>query len=67
MNFFQGLMNTKEEELRSVYETLKNQFDIILEDVNTVFKISDSDFVSYISEDEDNGNTLRLEFTDTIA
>ena len=31
-----------------------------------MFTISDSDFVSYTSE-EDKGNTLRLEFTDTVS
>jgi len=36
-----------------------------LEDANTVFSVSDNDFVSYIT-DEEKGNKLRLEFTDTV-
>ena len=59
--------NKLEEELRQVYESLKNQFDIILEDASTVFTVSESNFVSYVSEDEDMGKPLRLEFTDTIS
>ena len=44
---------------------MKNQFDIILEDAISVFTISESNFVSYSTDDE-KGNSLRLEFTDTV-
>lgn len=55
--------------IRSHYDKLKNQFDIIIQDSSTIFNVSEnSNFVTYKSDDkiDEQGSTLRLEFTDTV-
>jgi len=50
------------------YENLKNQLDIIVQDLSSIFKFSEGQFVQYIqdSQFEDQGLKLRLYFTDTV-
>ena len=50
------------------YENLKNQLDIIVQDISSIFKFSEGQFVQYIqdSQFEDQGLKLRLYFTDTV-
>lgn len=61
-------LNQEDAVLRENYDILKNQFDIVLQDSNSFFKVSDNDFVSYIDPEKtlEQGTTLRLEFTDTV-
>ena len=61
-------INNDESELRQNYDTLKNQFDIIMQDASTCFDISETNFVKYRSLEKiiEQGTSLRLEFTDTV-
>ena len=45
-------INEKDESERRAYDVLKNQFDIILQDSNTIFNVDENNFVSYINVNE---------------
>jgi len=59
----------EDSEMRQNYASLRNQFDITLYDANTFFDIAANNFVSIRSEEEikNGGQTVRLEFTDSVA
>ena len=59
-------LNHEDEAHRQNYWKLRNQFDIYLEDVNTFFTISKDNIVTYNADNTQQGNKLRLDFTDTI-
>ena len=62
-------VNNAELLLRQNYDKLKNQFDIVIQDVSTYFDVQETNFVSYLSMDKilEQGTTLRLEFTDAVS
>ena len=61
-------VNQKDAEDRESYHVLKNQFDVYLQDSQAFFTINDNNMVQYIDGNNahEQGEKLRLEFTDTI-
>ena len=45
-------LNQEDAMLRENYDILKNRFDIVLQDANSFFKVSENDFVSYIDPEK---------------
>lgn len=62
-------LNGKDELERQKYEELKNQLDIIVQSQDLFEIMDESYFVSYKKDQdfEDQGQKIRLKFTDTIS
>ena len=45
-------INQEDATFRENYESLRNQFDIVLQDANAFFNVDDNDFVSYIDPEK---------------
>lgn len=61
-------INEVHEQERNHYNKLKNQFDLIVQPIETHFSVDENLFVKYINEEEieEQGLKIRCQFTDTI-